>query len=114
MIAIATLEAMFSRIQQSTDWNIDGPLLWGYFFTDSSMDKLHTLSSELEKKGYRFVEILVPELDEDQDEYYFLHVEKVEQHSVLSLYQRNQEFYALAEKFGVDAYDGMDVGPADT
>lgn len=114
MIDIASLETMFSNIQKSTDWNIDGPMLWGYFFTDASADKLRALASELDQQGYRFVEMFIPELDEGEEEYYFLHVEKLEPHSVLSLHQRNQELYALADKFGVDTYDGMDVGPATT
>ena len=114
MIDIASLEAMFSNIQESTDWNIDGPMLWGYFFTDSSADTLRTLASELDQQGYRFVDMFTPELDDGQDEYYFLHVEKIEPHSVLSPHQRNQELYVLADRFGVDAYDGMDVGPATT
>jgi len=27
-----------------------------------------------------------------------------------SLHERNQEFYALADRFGIESYDGMDVG----
>lgn len=51
--------------------------------------------------------------DEEDDEYYCLHVEKVEKHTIDSLDVRNKEFAALAEKYGVEGYDGMDVGPAD-
>ena len=39
-------------------------------------------------------------------------VERVEKHTPASLHARNQQFYALADKFAVDVYDGMDVGPA--
>jgi hypothetical protein len=34
----------------------------------------------------------------------------VEKHSPETLYDRNAEFYKLAEKFGLESYDGMDVG----
>jgi hypothetical protein len=29
-----------------------------------------------------------------------------------SLHERNQQLHALAERFGIESYDGMDVGPA--
>ncbi|MGN7830804.1 ribonuclease E inhibitor RraB [Pseudoxanthomonas sp. 22568] len=110
-IDIPALEAMFCDIREKTDWNIDGPMLWGYFFTDSSPVKLGNLRKVLEREGYSFVDLFVPELDEGQDEYYFLHMERIESHSVLSLHERNQHFYALAADHGIGTYDGMDVGP---
>ncbi|MGN6224584.1 ribonuclease E inhibitor RraB [Pseudoxanthomonas sp.] len=109
---LPTLEAMFSDIREKTDWDIDGPMLWGYFFTDSSPEQLMVLKGTLEQQGYSFVDLFVPELDEGQDKYYFLHVERVESHTVLSLHERNQHFYALASDHGIGTYDGMDVGPA--
>jgi hypothetical protein len=44
---------------------------------------------------------------------YFLHVERVERHTPVSLHARNQELDALAKRHGIDAYDGMDVGPVE-
>ena len=111
MITIDTLQEMFDNIRANTDWNIDGPLLWGYFFTDRSEQKLNSLVPVLAAQAYRFVDLFAPELDEGQEEYYFLHVEKEEAHSVESLYERNQHFYALADLHELDSYDGMDVGP---
>ena len=52
-----------------------------------------------------------PELDEGEEPYWFLHVEKEEAHSPGSLHARNAEFYALAEEHDLLSYDGMDVGP---
>ena len=43
--------------------------------------------------------------------YFFLHVEKEEIHTPLTLHHRNTLFYALAERFEIESYDGMDVGP---
>lgn len=51
--------------------------------------------------------------DDEEDEYFCLHVEKPEQHTVDSLDARNKEFAALATKYGIEGYDGMDVGPVD-
>jgi len=111
-IDIQTIEEMFADIREKTDWNIDGPMLWGYFFTDSSRDKLKKLADVLEQQGYTFVELFIPEIDDGEEEYHFLHVERIEPHTVLSLHERNQQLYALAEKHDIDTYDGMDVGPA--
>jgi len=111
MIELSQLEEMFQGIRRDSDWNIDGPMVWGYFFTDESPDRLSALRERLEKDGYRFVEMFEADVDEGVDPYYFLHVEKVETHSVSSLHIRNAELYALVDELDVGAYDGMDVGP---
>lgn len=107
-IQLGQLEEMFSSIRAKTKWNVDGPLLWGYFFFDSDPEKLKRAASELESSGYRLVNL-------DQVEgppLYRLHVEKVETHTPASLHARNSQFYSLAERFSLASYDGMDVGPA--
>ena len=107
-IQLAQLEAMFASMRTSTPWNVDGPLLWGYFFYDSSRAKLEQAANELQVTGYRVVGIE----QFQNDRRLRLHVERVEAHTPASLNSRNQELYALAERFGLDLYDGMDVGPA--
>ena len=107
-ISLSQLEDMFANMRAKTRWNVDGPLLWGYFFFDSSSAKLKRASTELEALGYRVVGIQPvqggPQLR--------LHVEKVEVHTPATLHARNVEFYALAERLTMASYDGMDVGPA--
>ena len=44
---------------------------------------------------------------------YWLHVEKIETHTPMSLDGRNDELYKLAHEFGIDTYDGMDIGPVE-
>ena len=101
---------MFADMRAKTKWNIDGPLLWGYFFLDPSVEKLKQASANLEASGYRVVS-----LEKVATKQVFrLHVERVETHSPESLNARNDEFYALADKFSLSSYDGMDVGPATT
>ena len=36
---------------------------------------------------------------------------KVDTHSVDSLDERNRLLYRFADEYGLDSYDGMDVGP---
>jgi len=111
MIALEQLEEMFGNIKANTDWNVDGPLLWGYFFTDESEEKLKKVIPILEAQGYRFVDLSVPDLDKGQDEYFLLHVEKEETHSPSSLHERNQQLYSFVNLHNLGGYDGMDVGP---
>ena len=107
-IQLSQLEAMFSGMRAKTPWNVDGPLLWGYFFLDPSQEKLASAAKELLAGQYRVVGI-----NEVPGRHIFrLHVEKVEVHSPASLHARNNELYELAAKYKLASYDGMDVGPA--
>ncbi len=111
MIELAQLEDMFADIASGPKWDMSKPMLWGYFFTDESIDKLQSIVPELERLGCRLVDIFAPELDEGERPYFFLHVECEEIHTPATLFQRNQAFYALAEQHGLLSYDGMDVSP---
>ena len=106
-ISLGQLESMFRNIRANTTWNVDGNLLWGYFFFDPNPEKLQRVADELKSSGYRVVGISpVPKRQS-----YRLHVEKVETHTPSSLNDRNNDFYALADKQQLASYDGMDVGP---
>ncbi|MFX8929938.1 ribonuclease E inhibitor RraB, partial [Acinetobacter baumannii] len=49
----------------------------------------------------------------DGAESWWLHVERDERHSVDSLDARNRALHRFAETHGLEAYDGMDVGPVE-
>lgn len=106
-ISLAQLEKMFASMRAGTKWNVDGPLLWGYFFFDPSDAKLQVAAKELQEAGYRVVGIQQVALQR-----FRLHVERIEAHTPSSLDARNGELYAFAEKHQLASYDGMDVGPA--
>ena len=77
MISIEALESMFDNIRQDAPWNIDGPMLWGYFFKHGADTKLRELVPALEAQGYRLVDICTHTGEADQEgAAYFLHVEK--------------------------------------
>jgi hypothetical protein len=107
-IQLTQLEAMFANIRAKTTWNVDGPLLWGYFFIDPSEEKLKQAAGELAAAGYRVVSVQKVE----GRNLYRLHIERIEAHTPSTLNQKNNEFYAFAEKHSIASYDGMDVGPA--
>jgi Regulator of ribonuclease activity B len=110
-IARSTLDEMFASIRTTTDWPIDSDMLWGYFFVDTDREKLERAGRELEKSGYRFVGIVEPAKDDDDEDLLFLHVERIETHTAESLERRNAELYDFADAWGIATYDGMDVGP---
>lgn len=110
MIPKSELIQMFDAIAQQTDWDMTNEMVWGYFFTDDSQEKLEACSERLAEQGYQLVDI--SEGDEVDDPL-TLHVEKIEVHSPETLDRRNQELAALAQEMGLSSYDGMDVGPID-
>jgi hypothetical protein len=108
MIPLSTLEDMFDNMRAKTKWNVDGPMLWGYFFFDPSVDKLRKASEHLVNEGYRLVDIHPT----DDGTTFVLHVERIETHSPQTLFERNEYLYGVAALFELELYDGMDVGPA--
>lgn len=112
MIEREMLEDMFSSMQQD-GVDTDRELLWGYFFTDRDASKLEAVIPELERRGFEFVKLMESEADETEDAYFFLHVERIESHTVDTLDALNQELSALADEYELDSYDGMDVGNPD-
>lgn len=106
-IQLTQLEKMFASMRAKTKWNIDGPLLWGYFFLDPSEGKLEAVAKEMDAIGYHVVGVQ----QVGAGQFFRLHVERVETHTPSSLNARNAEFYAFVEKRALASYDGMDVGP---
>jgi hypothetical protein len=108
------LELMFEQIADNTDWDLSAPLIWGFFFTDASAEKLRAVVPALEQDGYRFVDVFLADKDEENaPDLWMLQVEKVEVHTADSLDLRNGELYRFAAGHGLGAYDGMDVAPVD-
>ena len=104
----AQLDAMFENMREKSHWNVDGPLLWGYFFLDTDRKKLADAGAELAKQGYRVVGVE----SVDGKPVSRLHVERVEVHSPATLDARDIELEAFARAHHIASYDGMDVGPA--
>ncbi len=94
-------------MRAQTEWNVDGAMLWGYFFTDPDAKKLERAAQRLTDSGYRLVHIYPT----DDKSTCVLHVERVEKHTPQTLYARNGQLQQLAGELGLESYDGMDVGP---
>ena len=105
-ISLEQLNEMFAGLRSETPWNVDGEMLWGFFFISATPEKLEAAGDALEEQGYHVEGIFKSE----DEEMYVLQVERVETQTPESLHQRNEELEALAAKLEVE-YDGMDVNP---
>ena len=105
------LEAMFANISQKTKWDMSKDMLWGYFFTNRSRANLDVAAEHLSRLGYRIVAVYLSGEKDSDTSLWWLHVERIETHSVASLLKRNAELTAFAKNFNLGSYDGMDVGP---
>ncbi len=118
MITKEMIDDFFQHTRELRDegdvvFDIDDDCRWSYFFTDSDMVKLSELGSFLKKQGYEPIGFLEPPPDNEDQNSITLRLDKVEQHTVDSLYERSEELTELTVKYGVSGYDGMDVGAAE-
>ena len=68
---------------------------------------------ELQAEDYEFVDIYPSDKNEPDDvDMWWLHVQRIEVHTVDSLFARNERLTEFAARHGLDSYDGMDVGLA--
>ena len=106
------LVEMFDSMSQDGSLDFSKPMVWGYFFTDGSKERLQAAKPALESQGYKFVDLYLADKDSPEDpDLWLLHVEKVEIHTPDSLDQRNTTLYKFADDNDLESYDGMDVGP---
>ncbi len=114
MITMETLIGFFESTRKlkttgEAGFDIDDKCRWSFFFADTDRDKLIKAGRHLETIGYEVIGFLDPSPD-DESGTIFLRFDMVETHTPESLFERNTILYALAERFGLDSYDGMDVG----
>ena len=107
MIPLSQIESMYQSME-ADGVDTDQEFLYGYFFTNDEREPLEKLSSELQNRGYSYVDLY-----EGDSGLIWLHVERIEAHTATSLFERNKELYALADEFGVQNYDGFDLGNPD-
>src|SRR4051812_35086360 len=77
MMTLQQMEDMFANMRAKTKWDVDGEMLWGYFFTDPNTNKLERASQHLTTIGYRLV-LIYPTDDKST---HVLHVERIEKHT---------------------------------
>ena len=106
------IREIFETARTDDGWNLEGEMLYSYYFVDESVEKLEKLGNFLQAEGYDFIDVF--ELgDEETDEptgEYLAHIDKVEIHTPESLAQRNIEFQNFADEYEIESYDGWEFG----
>src|SRR3954469_21614361 len=51
------IDAMFANMRAHAPWNVDGPLLWSFFFLDPDKSRLQSLGASLTAQGYRLADV---------------------------------------------------------
>jgi hypothetical protein len=111
----AKLGEMFDNIAEQGQWDMSQPMLWGYFFTHRDPKRLNDVVPILQSRDYEFVDIFKSEKDDPAEaDLWWLHVQRVEVHSVDSIFARNEQLDDFARMHNLDSYDGMDVGLPDS
>ncbi|MES0489468.1 MAG: ribonuclease E inhibitor RraB [Leptospirales bacterium] len=111
-IFLNDLIEMFDNMSNQTGWNMTGPMLWGFFFSNKEEKPLVKVKERLESLGYKFIGIHPSSKEENKEpDFYWLQMIKEEAHTPDSLDARNNELYAIANELEIDSYDGADVGP---
>jgi len=106
-ITLQQLQEMFAGLRSETDWDIDGELLWGYYFTAAAPEVLEAAAETLSKRDFEVTEIF----ESDDEPVFILQVERLEKHTPETLFARNAELEAFAAGLEGVEYDGMDVNP---
>jgi len=110
MIKRESVVEFFEKVKNEGDLDVSNELLWGFFFLDSSIEKLKKVGSKLSEVGFVFVDIFQAENeDPNLGKEFYLHVEKIETHHVESLVKVNEVLYAIANEY-ITEYDGFDAG----
>ncbi|TDK33029.1 ribonuclease E inhibitor RraB [Luteimonas terrae] len=112
MMTLEMMQAFFSdtrqkNIEAGKDWSIDEVCRWSFFFVDEDGSALLPVARHMESLGYTVVGVTEP--DGDEDPFFYLQVDKLEQHTPESLQARVEALYAIAEQFEIADYDGMNV-----
>jgi hypothetical protein len=85
------LREMFDNIAEQGQWDVSQPMLWGHFFTHRDPKRLNDVVPILQSREYEFVDIFQSEKDDPAEaDLWWLHVQRVEVHSVDSLFARNE------------------------
>jgi len=109
MSSIETLlkiDDFFKHIENTNELDLTKDLSWGYYFSNSNKAGLEKMKNILLfEEDYSFAEIVKMQ----DDNKFYLHMEKIEKHTKDSLLERSRLLNNIAKKYNVDSYDGFDA-----
>lgn len=97
----------FNHIRNTSNWDLNDDMLWGYYFINGSKFPLVLISWFLPVFGYRTVDIT----ERKENKMWWLHSERIQTNTLDSLSTRDVRFQRLAKLAFNSDYDGWDVGP---
>ena len=106
---------MFEDMSLRSKWDMSKAKLWSYYFVNPERTALDDAALLLAARGYHIVDIYLSRKRDPRDaDLWWLHVEQIEAHTPESLDERNRLLTNFAADQGLQAYDGMEVGPVPT
>ncbi len=97
---------VFDSIKKDSGWDMQKPMLYGFFFTGDHEVQLKVLGFLLRLGGHRVVEVS----KDTENEFYWLHVERNQVHDLDSISRKDVRLSRIGA-ICMSAYDGWDVGP---
>lgn len=97
------IENFFFQIIINSELSTKSNLSWGYYFRSNQSTSLEEAKKILISNGYDFAEIIL------EGKEYYLQIEKIETHTIDSLYDRCLELDTLAQRLQINSFDGFDV-----
>ena len=106
------IKEIFTDAAREEGWEVEGEMLYSYYFVDTSIEKLEKLGLLLEKEDYDFINIF--ELGDDESGEptgeYLLHLDKTEKNTPETLIDKIERFENLAVEYEIDSFDGWEFG----
>ena len=95
----------FARVVADTHWSFQNRMHWGFYFTNESKEPLVIAAKTLGLFGYRFVDLS----QDQQKERWWLHLDRVEIHTVETISTRDIQLARFGDLAGFSTYVGWDV-----
>ena len=106
------IQRMFDLATIEDRWDMEGPMLYSFFFVSTDPDKLDKLAEIMEEQGLDPLDIFQLG-DEDTEEptgEYLLHVDQMGVHTPESLDKQLEAFEKLCDETGYGEFDGWEFG----
>lgn len=102
------LQETFVKMNNEAGWDVNKPLIWGYYFYDHSPEKLRMLSKKLKGESFNVYEIR--ESGSETDDAYLLYAYEKAVHTPNSLLERNKKLAQFAIENSIEVFDGWEAG----
>ncbi len=104
------IQDWFDQKIRQQGWNPSNPTMWVFFFSARDKRVLDGMCPALEAEGYEIFDIFENDLQgERESNLWMMLVQKIEVHTVDSLYARNQSLIKLAKAHRDSFFEGWNI-----